>query len=693
MPYVPAPSGARYHYELYGDGEEKVLFMGGFACCKGYWKASTAHLLNKGKLKHSASASPAVSSSSSSSPRVANGSPSHAAALPTSTSFDFLRAPSSRSTPVSPATPKSPISLSTQPVSATSGCTNRYQIAVFDTRGFGETSTGSLTARYSTSSMALDTLAILLHLGWVRPKREESPFWALRRKVGQAEEGSTPLLHIVSWSLGGMIAQELSFLLLSSSSHLSQRLISLVFTSSSPGGYRSPDEPTTSYLVRNQPPWEGWKLIMRILFGAWTNEGRIKYTLRLHFSKEYLARRFEGVWPVVDEEECFCVEGCEKAAVRRMAREQRREERQEQKRMEAETNGHRHANGKEEAEQNGHAGLVASISSSTSLSSIPSQSNLSPSSSSSARPLTNADVLAQMYASRSPFDKNVLSYLWSLSWHVIAVYTHAFTSEKFHVLHTYNETSVSSAAPLPSPTSPSSPAAAAAVTTTTRTRESISIPSDVPAPASMSDPHARSVYPLVLTGDGDLLIAPQNSLTLARFLRCPCIVVKDSGHMLYVEQPQLFAGVLHKHFRLSRERREAGRSAYGTGNGQSGRGEQGEGWYEDALVKVVDYTHSPTPDRKRRLSTFSNTLSSASATSALAFARSLIPSPWGVRSFLFFLTAWRMYVSRVRLRTAWLGMRGWFRRVVSSYVVWFERVHRVVLVKLRWYLILLGLAV
>ena len=42
MPYVPTPSGARYHYELYGDGEEKVLFVAGFACCKGYWKASVA---------------------------------------------------------------------------------------------------------------------------------------------------------------------------------------------------------------------------------------------------------------------------------------------------------------------------------------------------------------------------------------------------------------------------------------------------------------------------------------------------------------------------------------------------------------------------------------------------------------------------------------------------------------------------
>ena len=660
--------------------------MGGFACCKGYWKASVAHLLNKGKLKHS---SP---SSSVSTPRATAHSP-NASTLPTSASLDHLRAPaaslSASSTPTSPNTPKSPISLSTQPSSASSGPTNRYQIAVFDTRGFGQTTSGSLTTRFSTTSMALDTLSILVHLGWVRPEREESPFWSLRGKAGQAGESDMPLLHVVSWSLGGMIAQELSFLLLSSSSHLAHHLTSLIFTSSSPGGYRSPDEPTTSYLLRNQPPWEGWKLIMCILFGAWSNEGRIKYVLRLHFSEEYLKKRFEGVWPVVDEEECFCVEGCEKAAVRRMAREERTEERQEIRRIADEKSGAQHVNGKEEARPNGQLGLVASVSSSVSLSSVSSQPSLSLS---SARPLTNADVLAQMYATRSPFDKNVLSYLWSLSQHVLAVYTHAFTKEKFHVFHMYNDTSISASPPTsPSPSSPTA-STTTSTTITTRTTESISIPSAMPGPPSVSDPSTRYVYPLVLTGDNDLLIAPQNSLTLARFLRCPCIVVKDSGHMLYVEHPQLFAGVLHKHFRISRERREAGRGAYGTGDGKTGKGEEGEGWYEDAVVKVVDYTHSLTPDRKRRLSTISNTLSSASATSALAFIKSLFPSLLGVRSFLFFLCTWRVYLSQPRLRAQWVRVLEWLRRVVSLYVVWLERVHGVALLKLRWVLLMLGLA-
>ena len=686
MPYVPSPSGARYHYELYGDGDEKVLFMGGFACCKGYWKASVAHLLNKGKLKHSSSPS-----SSASTPRASTAS-STVTALPTSASLDHLRAPtksvSSSSTPTSPATPTSPISLSTHPLSDSTGPTNRYQIAVFDTRGFGQTSAGSLTTRFSTTSMALDTLAILLHLGWVRPESEESPFWSLRGKAAQAGKSAMPLLHVVSWSLGGMIAQELSFLLLSASSHLSHHLTSLVFTSSSPGGYRSPDEPTTSYLLRNQPPWEGWKLIMKILFAAWSNDGRIKYVLRLHFSEDYLKKRFEGVWPVVDEEECFCVEDCEKAAVRRMAREERREERMEMKRIAEEKSGGQ-LNGKDdEVKQNGHSGLVASVSSSTLLSSVSSHSLLAPSS--SARPLNNVDVLAQMYATRSPFDKNVLSYLWSLSQHVLAVYTHAFTKEKFHVIHTYNDTPLCAS---PSAhASPSSPTAATSTTTTTRTRESISIPSDVPTPPSVSDPSTRHVYPLVLTGDSDILIAPQNSLTLARFLRCPCIVVKDSGHMLYVEHPQLFAGVLHKHFRISRERREAGRGAYGTGNGKTGKGAEGEGWYEDAVVKVVDYTHSLTPDRTRRLSTISHSLSSATATSALAFFKSLFPSLLGVRSFLFFLCTWRVYVSWPKLRAQWVRVVVWLRRVVASYVLWVERVHGVALLKLRWVLLVLGLA-
>ena len=679
--------------------------MGGFACCKGYWKASVAHLLNKGKLKHSSP--PTVNCSS---PRATTpGNTTTNGQLPTSASLDHLRAPtSSLSTPSSPATPTSPISLSTHPTtsprSSTPHPTNRYQIAVFDTRGFGLTTAGSLTTLFTTSSMALDTLSILMHLGWVRAESEESPFWGLNRRTerqaAESQAEQAPLLHVVSWSLGGMIAQELSFLLLSDSSYLAHQLTSLVFTSSSPGGYRSPDEPTSSYLLRNQPPWEGWKLIMRILFGSWSNEGRIKHVLRLHFSEEYLKKRFEGVWPVVDEEECFCVEGCEKAAVRRMAREEKSEERQEKQRLSEERgaqNGALADGGKQEVQQqNGHIGMTASASSSDSLICVSSQPSLSP----STRPRINADVLAQMYASRSPFDKNVLSYLWSLSQHVIAVYTHAFTKEKYHVLHTYNDTSTcSSDHPTAASTSSidSSTAASTAsntstatgsatTTTTTRTTQSIAIPSTIPAPPSVANPSIRHVSPLVLTGDNDLLIAPQNSLTLARFLRCPCIVVKASGHMLYVEHPQLFAGVLHKHFRVSRERlcgSGVAKVSYGSGDGQIGKGESGEGWYEDAMVKVVDYTHSLTPDRARRLSTISTTLSSATATSAWSFIKSWFPSLFGVRSFVFFVCVWRLSVSWPRLRVVWQRWRGWLRAVIGAYVVWLERVHGVVLRRLR----------
>lgn len=62
---------------------------------------------------------------------------------------------------------------------------DRYSVLVFDNRGIGESDKPLM--RYSTSEMARDTLELLEHVGWTRPRS----------------------LNVVGISMGGMIAQEL----------------------------------------------------------------------------------------------------------------------------------------------------------------------------------------------------------------------------------------------------------------------------------------------------------------------------------------------------------------------------------------------------------------------------------------------------------------------------------------------------
>ncbi|KAF2198280.1 alpha/beta hydrolase-like protein, partial [Delitschia confertaspora ATCC 74209] len=66
---------------------------------------------------------------------------------------------------------------------------DKYTSLVFDNRGIGESD--KPCKRYTTSEMAKDTLELIDHIGWTR-KRE---------------------LHIVGISMGGMIAQELAWLI------------------------------------------------------------------------------------------------------------------------------------------------------------------------------------------------------------------------------------------------------------------------------------------------------------------------------------------------------------------------------------------------------------------------------------------------------------------------------------------------
>ncbi|KAL8960548.1 MAG: hypothetical protein Q9193_002772 [Seirophora villosa] len=64
---------------------------------------------------------------------------------------------------------------------------SKYTCLIYDNRGMGESD--KPLARYSTSEMAKDTLALVNHLGWASPRQ----------------------LHVLGVSLGGMIAQELGF--------------------------------------------------------------------------------------------------------------------------------------------------------------------------------------------------------------------------------------------------------------------------------------------------------------------------------------------------------------------------------------------------------------------------------------------------------------------------------------------------
>lgn len=62
---------------------------------------------------------------------------------------------------------------------------SQYSNLIFDNRGIGESD--KPLQRYSTSEMARDTVELVDHLGWTKPRQ----------------------LHVVGISMGGMIAQEL----------------------------------------------------------------------------------------------------------------------------------------------------------------------------------------------------------------------------------------------------------------------------------------------------------------------------------------------------------------------------------------------------------------------------------------------------------------------------------------------------
>lgn len=62
---------------------------------------------------------------------------------------------------------------------------SQYTCLLFDNRGMGESD--KPVARYTTSEMAKDTVALIDHLEWTAPRQ----------------------LHVIGVSMGGMISQEL----------------------------------------------------------------------------------------------------------------------------------------------------------------------------------------------------------------------------------------------------------------------------------------------------------------------------------------------------------------------------------------------------------------------------------------------------------------------------------------------------
>ncbi|KAH8881688.1 alpha/beta-hydrolase [Thozetella sp. PMI_491] len=72
---------------------------------------------------------------------------------------------------------------------------DRYSVLILDNRGMGDSDKPLM--RYSSSEMARDIAEVLTHVGWAAP----------------AGEPQTRQVHIVGLSLGGMIAQELAYLI------------------------------------------------------------------------------------------------------------------------------------------------------------------------------------------------------------------------------------------------------------------------------------------------------------------------------------------------------------------------------------------------------------------------------------------------------------------------------------------------
>ncbi|KAI9510290.1 Alpha/Beta hydrolase protein [Russula earlei] len=128
----------------------------------------------------------------------------------------------------------------------------QYSILVFDNRGVGNSD--APRGPYTTSSMAEDVITLLDFLSWT-DKRS---------------------LHLLGFSLGGMIAQELAY-------RIPERLISLTLGVTTAGGFP----------LFNFPPWIGMKGIIRLQFIR-DPKRRIPHTLEMCFNAAWLDAKAEN---------------------------------------------------------------------------------------------------------------------------------------------------------------------------------------------------------------------------------------------------------------------------------------------------------------------------------------------------------------------------------------------------------------
>ncbi|KAI0251195.1 alpha/beta-hydrolase [Lactifluus subvellereus] len=128
----------------------------------------------------------------------------------------------------------------------------QYSILVFDNRGVGNSDTPR--GPYSTSGMAEDAIVLLDFVGWTE-----------RRS-----------LHLVGISLGGMIAQELSY-------RIPERFMSLTLASTTAGGFP----------LFNIPPWFGLVTLLRTQFMRDAKQ-RIPYIVEICFNTSWLDAKAEN---------------------------------------------------------------------------------------------------------------------------------------------------------------------------------------------------------------------------------------------------------------------------------------------------------------------------------------------------------------------------------------------------------------
>lgn len=76
---------------------------------------------------------------------------------------------------------------------------DKYTVLIIDNRGMGDSDVPLM--RYSTSEMARDTIEVLEHVGWLP-----------QASLSSTETETERTLHVIGISMGGMIAQELAYL-------------------------------------------------------------------------------------------------------------------------------------------------------------------------------------------------------------------------------------------------------------------------------------------------------------------------------------------------------------------------------------------------------------------------------------------------------------------------------------------------